>query len=176
MNESDSDTKEGDFSNVSSNESDYSGDTEIAHNMDNSYNLSTSGWQTNIKELSSIEFTVNSVDETNKFSKFIFEKSKMEPSLSKLPELLCSTEVTRNEKERLVFCQYIPYKHHDMAKKFINCNPNSGYNWNCFVYAGKDAELTELDALYGERIVKTLLADLENKVYNLYLDRFPPFS
>ncbi|GBN48273.1 hypothetical protein AVEN_254575-1 [Araneus ventricosus] len=127
LNESDSETEESSFSNTSNSESDCSDDTEIIDYLDDSANdLSASDWQTDIKELPSLEFSANSgiyinssepvetemdflnlffmneiieiiVDETNKFSKLIFEKSKIEPSSSKSQEPKCIAEVTGNE-------------------------------------------------------------------------------
>ncbi|GBM27666.1 PiggyBac transposable element-derived protein 4 [Araneus ventricosus] len=294
LNDSDSETGESSFSSTSNSESDCSDDTEIYDYLDDNANdLSASDWQTDIKELPSLEFSANSgiyinssepvekeidffnlfftneiiVDETNKFSKLIFEKSKTEPSSSKSQEPKCIAEVTGNEmrvfmsliilmsiikkptikmyfssnpilsipffssvmsrnrfleilkclhftskpdakklekvnlvlekliknfralyipereisvdesffpwKGRLGFRQYIPSKRSRYGIKIYKlCDSNSGYIWNCLVYTGKDTELTEPGALYGERVVKTLLADLENKGYNLYLDRF----
>lgn len=76
-------------------------------------------------------------------------------------------------KGRLGFRQYIPSKRSRYGiKTYKLCDSTSGYIWNCLVYTGKDTQLTEPGALYGERAVKTLLADLKNKGYNLYLDRF----
>ncbi|GBM19738.1 hypothetical protein AVEN_889-1 [Araneus ventricosus] len=127
INESDSETVESSFLNTSDSESDCSDDTEIVDYLDNSANnLSASDWQTDIKELPSLRFSANSgiyinssepvekeidflnlfftnliieiiVDERNKFSKLIFEKSKTEPSSSKSQEPKCIAEVTGNE-------------------------------------------------------------------------------
>lgn len=86
---------------------------------------------------------------------------------------ICIDESLFGWKGRIGFRQYIPSKRARYGIKIYKlCESQTGYIWNFLIYTGKDTELINTSGLYGERVVKTLLSTLENKGYNLYLDRF----
>ena len=73
----------------------------------------------------------------------------------------------------LAFCQYNPSKRSGYGIKIHKlCEPAMGYAWNFLIYSGKETEMIDNEGSYGERVVKTLMSDLCDKGYNLYLDRF----
>lgn len=86
---------------------------------------------------------------------------------------ICIDESLFAWKGRLGFRQYIPTKRARYGIKIYKlCESRTGYIWNFLIYTGKETELVCTTGLYGERVVKTLLSNLQNLGYNLYLDRF----
>ncbi|GBN56111.1 PiggyBac transposable element-derived protein 4 [Araneus ventricosus] len=88
-------------------------------------------------------------------------------------ENICIDESLFSWKGRLGFRQYIPSKRsHYGIKIFKLCESIIGYVWNFLIYCGKDTDMSSSDGCYGERVVKTLMSDLCEKGYNVYLDCF----
>ncbi|GBN77865.1 PiggyBac transposable element-derived protein 4 [Araneus ventricosus] len=88
-------------------------------------------------------------------------------------ENICIDESLFAWKGRLGFRQYVPSKRSRYGVKIYKlCKSVTGYVWNFLIYCGKDTDMSSSDGSYGERVVKTLMSDLCEKGYNVYLDRF----
>ena len=78
-------------------------------------------------------------------------------------------------KGKLGFKQYIPTKRSRFGIKLYElCESSSGYIWNMLIYTGKDTPFDEDYAKFGmaTRCVMTLMKELLNKGYCLFVDNF----
>ena len=92
---------------------------------------------------------------------------------------ICIDESLLGWKEMLCWVQYIPSKRQRFGTKFyVLCDSKTGYLWSFFIYTRKD---TKYSPFYDDfpitfKIVLTLIDELSDKGYCLYMDNFIPAS
>ena len=76
-------------------------------------------------------------------------------------------------KGRLGCLQYLKGKPHPWGiKAYVLADSVSGYVHRVCIYYGKETELIRPELPHTARVVLTIMEGLQNKEYDLYIDRF----
>ena len=111
------------------------------------------------------------------------KKEKIQPLMDKLLPLyrryyiphqaIAVDESVISFKGRVGFRQYLKGKPHPWGiKAFVLSDSTNGYLYNVCIYYGKNTELVRPDLPHTVRVVLTMTEGLEQKGYDLYIDRF----